>query len=66
MKKNLSYRDKLLELAQIYKISEIQNNSKINPINSVLIDESIQNQDENSVDTFVIDSPDFEYKKEIE
>ena len=25
MKKNLSYRDKLLELAQIYKISEIQN-----------------------------------------
>ncbi len=25
MKKNLSYRDKLLELAQIYKISEVQN-----------------------------------------
>ena len=25
MKKNISYRDKLLELAQIYKISEIQN-----------------------------------------
>ncbi len=25
MKKNLSYRDKLLELAEIYKISEIQN-----------------------------------------
>ena len=25
MKKNLSYRDKLLELASIYKISEIQN-----------------------------------------
>ena len=25
MKKNLSYREKLLELAQIYKISEIQN-----------------------------------------
>ena len=25
MKKNSSYRDKLLELAQIYKISEIQN-----------------------------------------
>ena len=24
MKKNLSYRDKLLELASIYKISEIQ------------------------------------------
>lgn len=46
------------------KISEIQNNSKINPINSVLIEESIQ--DENSVDTFFIDSPDFEYKKEIQ
>ena len=28
MKKNLSYRDKLLELAQIYKISEIQNDIK--------------------------------------
>ena len=25
MKKNLSYRDKLLELARIYKISEVQN-----------------------------------------
>ena len=25
MKKNLSYRDKLLELASIYKISEVQN-----------------------------------------
>ena len=25
MKKNLSYRDKLLELDKIYKISEIQN-----------------------------------------
>ena len=25
MKKNLSYRDKLLELGRIYKISEIQN-----------------------------------------
>ena len=25
MKKNLSYRDKLLELAKIYKISEVQN-----------------------------------------
>ena len=25
MKKNISYRDKLLELAHIYKISEIQN-----------------------------------------
>ena len=25
MKKNLSYRDKLLELARIYKITEIQN-----------------------------------------
>lgn len=48
------------------KISEIQNSSKINPINSVLVEESIPNQDENSVDTFVIDSPDFEYKKEIE
>ena len=28
MKKVLSYRDKLLELARIYKISEIQNYSK--------------------------------------
>ena len=25
MKKNITYRDKLLELARIYKISEIQN-----------------------------------------
>ena len=25
MKKNLSYREKLLELSKIYKISEIQN-----------------------------------------
>ena len=25
MKKNLSYRDKLLELSNIYKITEIQN-----------------------------------------
>ena len=25
MKKNLSYRDKLLELSRIYKITEIQN-----------------------------------------
>ena len=25
MKKNLSYRDKLLELSRIYKISEVQN-----------------------------------------
>ena len=25
MKKNLSYRDKLLELARIYKIAEVQN-----------------------------------------
>ena len=25
MKKNLSYRDKLLELGEIYKITEIQN-----------------------------------------
>ena len=28
MKKNLSYRDKLLELASIYKISEIKNYEK--------------------------------------
>lgn len=48
------------------KISDIQNSSKLNPINSVLIQDSTHNQDENSVDTFVLDSPDFEYKKEIE
>ena len=28
MKKNLSYRDKLLELASIYKISEVQENNE--------------------------------------
>jgi len=36
------------------------------PINTLIKPVEPEQQDESSVDTYVIDSPDFEYKKELE